>query len=101
MHLIFSGAVYDLWELYLAELVNLLLAVRWRPIRGCSCNLSLFELLHVGIVVVPANAKGFLRVSPSRFVLIQELDRLLLMKIMGRVLFFNLEEGGLRAKLLF
>ena len=80
--------------------MNLLLAVRWRPIR-CSCYLPLFEFLHIGIVIVPANAKGFLRVSPSRFFLIQELDRLLLMKIMGRVLFFNLEEGGLRAKLLF
>jgi hypothetical protein len=62
--------------------VNLLLAVRWRPIRG-SCYLPLFEFCHIGIIVVPADAKRFLRVSPARLVLIQELDRLLLMKIMG------------------
>ena len=83
----------------MAELLNLLVAVRWRPISG-SCYLPLFKLRHIGIIVVPANAERFLRVSPSRLVLIQELDRLL-MKIMGGVLFFDLEERGLRTKLLF
>jgi hypothetical protein len=83
----------------LAELVNLLLAVRWRPIRG-TCYLSLFEPLHIGIVVVAPYAKGFMGVSPSGLVLIKEFDRVL-MKILGRVLFFDLEEWGLRAKLQF
>ena len=79
--------------------MNLMLAVRGRPIRG-SCYLSLFEFLHIGIVVVAAYPKGFLGVSPSGLVLIKEFGRFL-MKILGRVLFFNLEEGGLRAKLHF
>ena len=80
--------------------MNLLLAVRWRPIRGCTCYLSLFEPLHIGIVVVAPYAKGFLGVPPSGLVLIKEFDRVL-MKILGRVLFFDLEEWGLRAKLQF
>ena len=81
--------------------MNLLLAIRWRPIRGSSCcYLSLFELLHIGIIVIAPDAKGFLRVPPSRLIFIKEFERLL-MKILGRVLFFNLEEWGLRAKLQF
>ena len=79
--------------------MNLLLGVRRRPIRG-TCYLSLFEPLHIGIVVITAYAKGFLGVSPSGLVLIKEFDRVV-MKILGRVLFFDLEERGLRAKLNF